>query len=104
MILNDHQLPSVPVHIHTAGGVGDEQSVRPQQTEHPHSEGHFLKGVPLIVVEPSLHHGHILPFQSAKDQPASMTRGSGGHEVGDVAIGHGDRVFHFVGQITQSGA
>ena len=104
VILNDHQLPSVPVHIHTASGVGDEQGVRSQQTEHPHGEGHFLKRVPLIVVEPPLHHGHILSFQLTEDQTACMTGCRRRHKVGDVAIGHRDGVFHFIGQITQPGA
>ena len=104
VVLDDHQLPSVPVYIHTAGGIGDEQGVSPQQTEYPHGEGHFLKGVPLIVVEPPLHHGHVLSFQLPEDQPACMTGRCRCHKVGDVAIGHGDGIFHFVGQITQPGA
>ena len=101
---DEHQLSGLPIGTHASGGVGDNQGLAAQQTQHPHGVSDLLIGITLVVVHPSLHHRHIFPFQSAKHQLSLVAGGGGGLEVGDLTVGHHDGILHLVTQVTQTGA
>ena len=101
---NEHQVPRLPAGVDAAGGVGDHQGLAPQQAEHPHRVGDLLIGVPLVVVHPTLHHGHRLSLQEAEHQPPLVSGGGGGLEVGDVPVVHKNGALHLIPQVAQAGA
>ena len=101
---DEHQVPGLKLPVHPAGGVGDKEGVAPQQAEHPDPVAHLLIGVSLVVVDPTLHHGHRLAGQAAEDQLSFVSRGGGMFKMGNLPVGDHHGVLHQVPQIPQAGA
>ena len=104
LIGNEHNVPCIPAGVDATGGVGDDERLNPQKPEYPDGIADLLHGVALVVVHPPLHDRDPAALQRAEHQSAFVTEGGGTPEMGDLAIGHIDRSFHLLAQLTQPGA
>ena len=104
MVRDQHDVPGGKGGVHRSGGIGYQQSVRPQQPQNPNRIARLCHGPALIGVEPALHYRNVLPGQPPKDKLPLVIRCGRVLHMGNLSIGDDDRVFHLIPQKAQAGA
>ncbi|MPM16540.1 hypothetical protein SDC9_62921 [bioreactor metagenome] len=104
LVGDEHEVTGLEIQIDAAGGVGDNQGIRPKKAEHPYGVGHLFIRIALVMVHSALHDGYRFAGKGAERQPPLVAGRGGGFKMRNLAVWHSDRVFHLIPQITQAGA
>ena len=86
VVSDNHQVTNLEVRVHAPSCIAYEEGLDAQLVHHTDREGHLLHGVPLVVVETSLHGQDVLATQFAHYEATAVSLyGADGH-VGDVVV------------------